>query len=667
VRGQRQFGVTEMRVALRRALDPLCVVLLIGAGLGASATSGQSQPQNPEQQRPVFRTGVDFVRVDVYPRRNNKVVEGLVRDDFQVFEDGVRQIVETFEYIPIDLDRGAEPLDPRTRSEAQRMAADPRNRVFVFYLDVYEITMEGAYRAREPLLEFVQKSMGPRDLFAWMTPKDSPEFIEFTRMSQELASVMSVASSWGKKETPVTDPEEMKLQACMPPPPNAAQGAPNALVVAKRNMEVMDDVRELIVRLGALRQERKNLVILGERWINMMYLPVRGPAASTPGTPSLQVGFPPRGRGSFEPQISETANFCAAARAYLFGYDARGRLESLTELARRNNVALYFVSLAPKSLFNFSLARTFAEETDGRAMVTNDIALNLQQVLDHQTGFYMLGYRSTGGESGTKPRNVRVRTTKPGVDLDVRRVYEPPPPEFVAARNAPRTPPAPRTEIEQAIDRLPIVRDDVDVHLHWAPRPDRAEVTVELTARISGIEPWRSGGQVSASFRNEEGVVVASGDAAIVTGERSVRLALPGASPVRGRVFVRLSHTSGATISETIAVGAFPIGAIGQPVFLRAGSLPRLPFQPAADLSFGRTERLRVEWPLAPGVSAPVVRLLNSAGAALNADVTITAESDVLRADLRLLTLAPGTYVLEAAGTAESGPVRVLTAIRITR
>jgi hypothetical protein len=155
----------------------------VGVTLVAAAAQ---DPQKPvptptptpvqEPQRPIFRAGVDVVRIDVYPRSKNKIVEGLTAADFQLTEDGVVQAIETFEYIPIDMSRDVEPLDPRSASEGQRMAADPRNRVFIFYLDTYEITMEGSYRAREPLLHFLQGSMGPRDLFAWMTPKHSPEY-----------------------------------------------------------------------------------------------------------------------------------------------------------------------------------------------------------------------------------------------------------------------------------------------------------------------------------------------------------------------------------------------------------------------------------------------------------------------------------------------------------
>src|SRR6185436_18111343 len=185
--------------------------LLMFCGVGvALAAAGAQDPQKPvptptptpvqEPQRPVFRAGVDVVRVDVYPRSKNKIVEGLTAADFQLTEDGVVQSIETFEYIPIDMSRDVEPLDPRSASEAQRMAADPRNRVFIFYLDTYEITMEGAYRAREPLLHFLQGSMGPRDLFAWMTPKHSPEYLEFTRMTQDLATALTFGTSWGQKD-----------------------------------------------------------------------------------------------------------------------------------------------------------------------------------------------------------------------------------------------------------------------------------------------------------------------------------------------------------------------------------------------------------------------------------------------------------------------------------
>ena len=55
------------------------------------------------QQRPQFRGGVDLVEVDaVATDRDGKIVRGLSRDDFEVFEDGQPMAIKTFAAINAD-------------------------------------------------------------------------------------------------------------------------------------------------------------------------------------------------------------------------------------------------------------------------------------------------------------------------------------------------------------------------------------------------------------------------------------------------------------------------------------------------------------------------------------------------------------------------------------
>jgi hypothetical protein len=127
-------------------------------------------------------------------------------------------------------------------------------------------------------------------------------------MTQDLAGVLTFGKPWGQKDTPVDDPEEMKIQACAPPGPG---GSANGLLRAWRTHEMLRDLKELIIRLGALRQERKNLVILGERWQNTIGDPFRRAPVAGPGQPPStrvapsfgQAGLPIRqgGNGSFVP------------------------------------------------------------------------------------------------------------------------------------------------------------------------------------------------------------------------------------------------------------------------------------------------------------------------------------------------------------------------------
>jgi hypothetical protein len=281
------------------------VVLLMTAALAVRAAA-QNPPQPPPQdQRPVFRAATNVVRVDVYPRHRGRIVTGLTADDFRVTEDGAPQSIETFEFIPIsDAASSEEPLEPRNADEARRMAADPRNRVFIFYLDAYSVEFFGSARSREPILDFLQRSMGPRDLFAVMTSVQSPELLEFTRLTQGLGSVLPVSKPWGLEDRIPEGPEEEQLEGL----------CGRGVVAGRRMLKVLNDLDGLVTVLGAMRPERKNLVFVGNRWQNEIGVSsgayCRAPSA---GAAPLFDAPGQRGRGSFQchPR-SPRARTCAA-------------------------------------------------------------------------------------------------------------------------------------------------------------------------------------------------------------------------------------------------------------------------------------------------------------------------------------------------------------------
>ena len=93
---------------MNRRLVPLVCASLVA--LGPAEPAGQQKPTSPEQQRqqqeqqkpPVFRIETNFVRVDAFPMKDGKPVHGLTIDDFEVFEDGVPQKIESFEHVVIN-------------------------------------------------------------------------------------------------------------------------------------------------------------------------------------------------------------------------------------------------------------------------------------------------------------------------------------------------------------------------------------------------------------------------------------------------------------------------------------------------------------------------------------------------------------------------------------
>ena len=143
-------------------------VAVVVAGTTLLATQ-QPTPPRPQQQ-PVFRGGANLVQVDVYPTRDGKIVEGLTPADFQVFEDGKPQAVDGFEFIRIEPNTpDAFRRDPNTQEEGNQLAQDPRNRVFVVYLDYYHMNLVGSHTTRRPLVDFLNRMLSANDLFGVTT------------------------------------------------------------------------------------------------------------------------------------------------------------------------------------------------------------------------------------------------------------------------------------------------------------------------------------------------------------------------------------------------------------------------------------------------------------------------------------------------------------------
>jgi hypothetical protein len=108
---------------------------------------GASNPQTPPAVSPapalaaqasVFRAEANYVEVEAFVTdEGGGVVSGLSRDDFQVFEEGVREEIAVFAEIRIPVD-GAEAARPERGRPAPDVATNEegvRGRVFAIVLD----------------------------------------------------------------------------------------------------------------------------------------------------------------------------------------------------------------------------------------------------------------------------------------------------------------------------------------------------------------------------------------------------------------------------------------------------------------------------------------------------------------------------------------------------
>jgi hypothetical protein len=95
--------------------------------------------------------------------------------------------------------------------------------------------------------------------------------------------------------------------------------------------------------------------------------------------------------------------------------------------------------------------------------------------------------------------------------------------------------------------------------------------------------------------------------------------------------------------------------------------------QPAANLVFARSDRVRCEVPIGAADKTGTGRLLDRTGQPSPVPVAISERTDAatgerwMVADIALAALGAGDYVIDLSAVSEAGEKKVLTAIRVIR
>ncbi len=380
------------------------------------------------------------MRVDVIvtDRSGNPVVD-LTQDDFEVVEDDKRQTVETFRLVKIDTTAPIEvPGRLTTRADEEIAAQDEDARIVVFFLDDYHVRLGSSMAARKHLVDFVANQLGPKDLVSVMYPLSPLDSVVLTRDHGQL--MRAIERFQGRKfdYTPRNALEDRYANY------------PAETVERVRRQVSLSALKGLSVKLGALREGRKAIVLVSEGYIALLPPQMRGAVATMPG-----VGNPNRNNPfAGENNINED-------RARFTGeLDVQSELQSVFDAANRSNTAIYAVDPRGLSTGEFDIQdnigmrtsqeslrqtqntlRTLADETDGRAIINrNDLGKGLLQLVRDSSAYYLLGYSSTQSPSDGKFHEIKVRVKRPGLQLRARKGYWALTPTETARATAPPKP-----------------------------------------------------------------------------------------------------------------------------------------------------------------------------------------------------------------------------------
>ena len=684
------------------------LALAIAGAAIAIAQSGTPAPAQPQDQRPrPFRTEANFVRVDAYPTRNGQPVLDLTAEDFEVFEDGKAQAIQSFEHVLV-APAGPEALrsEPNTIEASRQLVANPRNRVFVLFLDTPHVTVAAGWHAREALIRMIDRVLGPDDLVGIMTPRMAAADVVLARKTAVIADGLRSIWPWGERDTLQQDDRERSYEACYPA--LEQRGVVAAMVARKRERATLDALKELVYYLRDLREERKAIVTVSEGWL--LFRPTADLTRlhgneTVPGPDPISVG--PDGRLTTDNRKNRIGTLgsktqCDADRQFLAQIDDDQYFRDIVDEANRGNATFYTVDPRGLPVFDtpinanvpvsrdFAMLRTrldslrmLADNTDGMAVLNNnDLDVGLKRISNDLSSYYLLGYYSTNAGLDGRFHTIKVRVKRPGVDVRARKGYRAATAEEVAAARAASAAPVPPAEaaVTTALTSLSRLRPDTRFSMNAVPIAAAGSKGVS-TVWIAGELPtgtagrsWSQGGIVELNVK--AGSVTTTAQVALAAGDRT--FAIPVKLPA--------AVESGALDVRATIVGAGPEGerftdilrldldaSIGQPMLFRRGASTGNRLLPAANFQFSRTERVRLEFPAAADGGSGTGRLLDRAGEPLAVPVTTGERTDPqtgqrwITAEITLAPLSAGDYAVELTRGTAAAQQKILTAIRVTK
>ena len=664
------------------AVGSLALILSVWMGAPATAVRAQALSQQPLQERqlPVFRSDSHFVRVDAYPTdKDGAVIRGLTADDFVLTEDGKPQAIDSSEFIEYERWKpGVDPPEPRDQRESFRLAADPRYRVMVVYVN--RLSWANARYVREPLITMLTREVGPRDLFGLVLPYHEASDLVLGRFTPGTQAQLSQFLQINNHMLPqYMEPAEQKLLQCF------GQAA-TSLINRWRVDNLYRDLEGLIRILGTLRDERKSIVLVTESMPGVM---VRRGGGGGGVPPTMGSGWTPPtgnrqlpGAGGLSAGTYQPDNNSAAACQMLAAsipephYE---RFQELIKLARRMNVAINPISPAGLTMnvnWNSGYLRQLAEETGGIAVVnSNGVAEGFRKVANDQSAYYVLGYYTSNTKWDGKLRELRVKLKSTGKTIRARYEYQAPTEADMAAMRAaaaaPPRPPGP-TPVESAMNMLARLRPDSELHVNAAVRGQSLVVAVEIPPDAGRLPAWRDGATIEVTATDAQGQSV-SRQGRLAPGTRGVEVPILVGSSSRGPWQVRTRAIRTSDTVEDQARATHPESAFGEALLYRAAPQPAAPYLPAATPQFWRTERMRAEWllPKRDTAWAVAARMLQTSGTPLSYAPPVvtedTADGVKVRVDLSLAPFATADYLIEVTASSGAEQQRALQVIRVLR
>ena len=391
---------------------PLVLALFAPAALTILA---QQPPDRGEQPPITFRVEVNYVEIDaIVTDAQGNFVTNLTKNDFQVFEEGKPQTIETFSIVDIPVERpdaplfSPAPIEPDVRSNRREFDG----RIYVLILDDLNTHFARSPRVTAAAREFIERHFGENDIAAVVQTGGTKKGAqEFTNSRPRLLRAVDVFMGQKTRSATLEKIDDYFLTRGIPgaPPEPRDMSEAERVHKARRTLSTLKSVADY---MAGVRGRRKAVIFFSEGIDYDINNPIQNRYASD--------------------LLEETQEAIAAAtraNVTFYGIDPRG-LGGLSSEAMEVQAFPEDPSIISPTALHQELVvaqnslRTLSGETGGFAAVNrNDFGTAFARIVRDNSSYYVLGYYSQDTRRDGRFRRVEVKVNRPGLEVRARKGY----------------------------------------------------------------------------------------------------------------------------------------------------------------------------------------------------------------------------------------------------
>src|SRR5215831_465805 len=447
-------------------------------------------------QQPTFRVRVDAIEIDAFVTDvQGNPVKGLTVDDFQIFEDGAPQVITSFSQVDVPFEQRTESLDAKTAVEPD-VVSNVRSdgRVYLFMLD--EVSAADALRARVFLRRFLEQHFAANDrgavvFLGHQDPKAAQPFTSNPRLL--LAAFDRFTGGFPSEETSgqsvLGDDNTLLVAAAARRAENSKNARQAQATIA--GLDTMVGLESAVKMMAGLHGRRKAVLLFSS------------------GLPeAIFCALSYAGGAMTRAEAAAHAAVTAATRGNVTIYpiDPAGLTSSMLDGSELEpaDPATAGIDNGPTDR-RMSLSM-LADATGGFSLInSNNLTTAFDRIVRENSTYYVLGFTSSTEKRDGLHHSLRVRVTRPGLQVRAREGYVAPlknerlpEPSYVAALSVP---------VSNALTN-PLSDAAVPIQLFAAPykNPEDKTAVVAITAEIDptalGLTErnGRLGGELEVGF-----------------------------------------------------------------------------------------------------------------------------------------------------------------------